>query len=234
MSSFKNSFKSWRERLPNAVSFLFFVGIWMSLSFWFQQWLSPPKQVVELMPVAEQSMPPLASAANLFGGSEQTSMLANVQINGVIRSNSSKDSVVIITADGGPSRALRLNSEIMPGIVIKSINSRSVIVAGKGAEREIALPAFASQGGIVPDTAGLAGQNNANAYRSQPPTRAVASSPAPIPVASVAGSAGASTSGTSASGVGGSSQATGAANQSMTTIPLQEPQIVPPSEANRR
>ncbi len=224
MSGLHSSLKSWRERLPNAVSFLFFVGIWVSLSFWFQQWLSPPKQVVELMPVAEQSMPPLASAANLFGGSEQTSMLANVQINGVIRSNSSKDSVVIITADGGPSRALRLNAEIMPGIVIKSINSRSVIVAGKGAEREIALPAFASQG-IVSDTAGLAGQNNTNAYRSQPPARAVASSPAPIPVASVAGSAGASTSGTGASGVGG---------QSMTSIPLQEPQMVPPTDLNRR
>jgi TPR repeat protein len=49
--------------------------------------------------------------------------------------------------------------------------------------------------------------------------------PVPIPVASVAGSAGASTSGTSASG---------SASQSMTTIPLQEPQIVLPSETNRR
>ena len=225
MSRLKISLKSWHERLPNAVSFLFFVGIWVSVSFWFQQWLLPPKQAVELMPVAEQSMPPLASAANLFGGSEQASILANVQINGVIRSNSSKDSVVIITADGGPSRALRLNSEIMPGIVVKAINAHSVIVAGKGTEREIALPAFASQGGIAPDTAGLAGQNNANTYRSQTTTRAVASSPVPIPVASVAGSAGASTSGTSASG---------SASQSMTTIPLQEPQIVPPSETNRR
>ena len=228
-----NNLKSWRERLPNTVSFLFFVGVWVSVSFWFQQWLSPPKQAVELLPVAEQSMPPLASSANLFGGSEQASILANVQINGVIRSNSSKDSVVIITADGGPSRALQLNAEIMPGIVVKSINSHSVIVAGKGAEREIALPAFASQGGIVPDTAGLAGQNNANAYRPQTTTRAVASSPAPIPVASIPRTSGASTAGTSASGEGGSSQPTGAASQS-TTIPLQEPQIVPPSEANRR
>lgn len=234
MSRLKISLKSWRERLPNAVSFLFFVGIWVSVSFWLQQWLSPPKQAVELMPVAEQSMPPLASAANLFGGSEQTSILANVQINGVIRSNSSKDSVVIITADGGPSRALRLNSEIMPGIVVKAINSHSVIVAGKGSEREIALPVFASQGGIVPDTAGLAGQNNANNNRLQTPTRTAASSSAPIPVASIPKTAGASTAGTSASGEGSSLQSTGTASQSITTIPLQEPQIVPPSETNRR
>ena len=77
----------------------------------------------------------------------------------------------------------------------------------------------------MPDTAGLAGQNTTNAYRSPPPTRAVASSPAPIPVASVAGSAGASTAGTSASGVGG---------QSMTSVPLQEPQMVPPTDLNHR
>ena len=225
MSRLKSSLKSWRERAPNVVSFLFFIGIWVSLAFWFQQWLSPPKQIVELLPMVEQKMPPLASAANLFGGSEQSSVLANVQLNGVIRSNSSKDSIVIIAADGGPSRALRLNAEIMPGIVVKAINSRSVIVAGKGAEREIALPAFASQGGSVPDAAGLAGQNNANAYRAQPPTRAIANSPAPIPVASVTGSAGASTSGTSASGAGG---------QSMTSVPLQEPQMVAPNDTNRR
>jgi len=87
------------------------------------------------------------------------------------------------------------------------------------------LPAFASQGGIVPDTAGLAGQNNANAYRAQPTTRAAASLPVPIPVASVGGSAGASTVGTSASGTG---------SQSTTSIPLQEPQIVPPVDTNAR
>jgi len=234
MSRLKISLKSWHERLPNVVSFLFFIGIWISLSFWFQQWLSPPKQAVELLPLAEQKIPPLTSAANLFGGSEQSSALANVQINGVIRSNSAKDSIVIIAADGGPSRALRLNAEIMPGIVVKAINSRSVIVSGKGAEREIALPAFASQGGVVPDTAGFAAQNNANAYRPPLPTRAVVSSPAPIPVASVAGTAGASNAETGASGAGNTVQGYTGANQPMNSIPLQEPQVVAPSNAYRR
>jgi general secretion pathway protein C len=218
--------KSWKERLPNTVSFLFFVGVWVSLSFWFQQWLSPPVQPMQLFSMAEQSIPPLSSAANLFGGSEQSSVLANVQINGVIRSNSAKDSVVIIAADGGPSRALQLNSEIMPGIVIKAINARSVIVAGKGAEREIALPAFASHDGIVPDTAGVTRQNNANGYRQVPITARAPGRPSAVaPVAATAGSAGASTSEINASGVAG---------QAATTIPLQEPQIVPPTEANRR
>jgi hypothetical protein len=221
-----NYLKVWKERLPNTVSFLFFIGVWVSLSFWLQQWLSPPVQPMQLFPMAEQSIPPLSSAANLFGGSEQSSMLANVQLNGVIRSNSSKDSIVIIATDGGPSRALRLNSEIMPGIVVKSINGRSVILSGNGTEREITLPAFASQDGIVPDTAGLTPQNNANGYRRAPITARAPSRPsAAVPVAATVGSAGASTSETNASGVAG---------QAATTVPLQAPQIVPPTDANRR
>ena len=221
-----NYLKVWKERLPNTVSFLFFIGLWVSLSFWLQQWLSPPVQPMQLFPMAEQSIPPLSSAANLFGGSEQSSMLANVQLNGVIRSNSSKDSIVIIATDGGPSRALRLNSEIMPGIVVKSINARSVILSGNGTEREITLPAFASQDGIVPDTAGLTPQNNANGYRRAPITARAPSRPsAAVPVAATAGSAGASTSETNASGVAG---------QAATTVPLQAPQIVPTTDANRR
>ena len=221
-----NYLKVWKERLPNTVSFLFFIGVWVSLSFWLQQCLSPPVQPMQLFPMAEKSIPPLSSAANLFGGSEQSSMLANVQLNGVIRSNSSKDSIVIIATDGGPSRALRLNSEIMPGIVVKSINSRSVILSGNGTQREITLPAFASQDGIVPDTAGLTPQNNANGYRRAPITARAPSRPsAAVPVAATAGSAGASTSETNASGVAG---------QAATTVPLQAPQIVPPTDANRR
>ena len=221
-----NYLKVWKERLPNTVSFLFFIGVWVSLSFWLQQWLSPPVQPMQLFPMSEQSIPPLSSAANLFGGSEQSSMLANVQLNGVIRSNSSKDSIVIIATDGGPSRALRLNSEIMPGIVVKSINARSVILSGNGTQREITLPAFASQDGIVPDTAGLTPQNNANGYRRAPITARAPSRPsAAVPVAATAGSAGASTSETNASGVAG---------QAATTVPLQAPQIVPPTDANRR
>jgi hypothetical protein len=119
-----------------------------------------------------------------------------------------------------------LNSEIMPGIVVKSINARSVILSGNGAEREIALPAFASQDGIVPDTAGVTRQNNANGYRQAPNMARAPGRPSAVaPVAATAGSAGASTSETNASDVAG---------QAVPTIPLQEPQIVPPTEANRR
>ena len=108
----------------------------------------------------------------------------------------------------------------------QDINARSVILSGNGTQREITLPAFASQDGIVPDTVGLTPQNNANGYRRAPITARAPSRPsAAVPVAATAGSAGASTSETNASGVAG---------QAATTVPLQAPQIVPPTDANRR
>ena len=227
--------KSWKERAPDIVSFIFFIGIWVSLSFWLKQWLTPPTQVAQPFPIAEQTIPPLSSAANLFGGSEQASTLANVQLNGVIRSNRAQESVVIIATETGPPRALRLHSEVMPGIVVKEINSRSVILSGKGTEREIALPAFASQSGVLAETAGLAGQQNATMPRQQPSaTRALGSSPPSAPVAIVGGGAGVSNSGTMASGGGDAAQGATAAGQSVAPTPLQEPRIVLPSENHRR
>jgi hypothetical protein len=197
--------------------------------------LTPSSPVAQSFPTAEQTIPPLSSAANLFGGSEQASTLANVQLNGVIRSNRAQESVVIIATEIGPPRALRLHSEVMPGIVVKEINSRSVILSGKGTEREIALPAFASQSGVLSEMAGLEDRQNANIPRQQPPaTRALGSTPPPAPVAIVGGGAGASNSGTMATGGGDAAQGTTAADQSVAPRPLQEPRIVLPNENNRR
>ncbi len=118
-----------KKRLPDIVSFLFFISVWVSLSFWLRLWLLPALPTEATFTVAEHSIPPISAAANLFGGSQQASALASVQLNGVIRSTRPQESVVIIATEGGPPRALRLHAEVMPGIVVKEINSRSVILS---------------------------------------------------------------------------------------------------------
>ena len=161
-------FKFLRERLPDAISFVFFICVWVSLSFWFRLWLLPALPPEPTFTVAEQSIPPISSAANLFGGSQQASALASVQLNGVIRSVRPQESIVIIAAEGGPPRTLRLHAAVMPGIVVKEINSRSVTLSDKGAERELALPAFASQLSASPTIASATGQQSATLYRKPP------------------------------------------------------------------
>ncbi len=231
-------FKFLRERLPDAVSFVFFICVWVSLSFWLRLWLLPALPPEPTFTVAEKSIPPISSAANLFGGSQQASALASVQLNGVIRSVRPQESIVIIAAEGGPPRALRLHAEVMPGIVVKEINSRSVILSGKGAERELALPAFASQLGVSPTTASSTGQQSATLYTQPPVQSQMPANPQPAaPVASSSASSGASSSAVTASGTtstGGAAQNTEASYPPAVSMPVQEPQIVLPGNTYRR
>ena len=226
------------KRLPDVVSFLFFISVWVSLAFWLRLWLLPALPTEAKFTVAEHSVPPISAAANLFGESQQASALASVQLNGVIRSTRPQESVVIIATEGGPPRALRLHAEVLPGIVVKKINSCSVILSGKGAERELALPAFASQLGASPTTAGATGQQSATLYRQPPMPSQMPATPQPAaPVASSSASSGASSSAVTASGTtstSGAAQNTEASYPPAVSMPVQEPQIVLPGNTYRR
>ena len=141
------------KRLPALLSLLLFLALCASLAYWLLQWLAPPQRPVTAAPVATRSMPPLMAATNLFGGNGQGSSLANVQLRGVIRSGLAAGSVAIISAEGKPARALRVHAEVLPGIQVKEIHARTVILSDKGAERELALPSFVAQAGGLPETA---------------------------------------------------------------------------------
>ena len=71
--------------------------------------------------------------------------MANVQLRGVVHSGRASDSVAIIALEGKPPRALGVNSEIAPGVKIKQILNKTVVVSEQGAERELSLPVFAAQ-----------------------------------------------------------------------------------------
>lgn len=75
--------------------------------------------------------------------------MANVQLRGVVHSGRASDSVAIIAVEGKPPRALRVNSEIAPGVKVKQILNKTVVVSEQGAERELSLPVFAAQESIA-------------------------------------------------------------------------------------
>lgn len=135
------------KRLPTLLSLVFFLALCASLAYWLLQWLAPQPHPVAAPPVAERSLPPLASAANLFGGSAHGNTLASVQLRGVIRAGRAGDSVAIIATEGRPPRALKVDAEIEPGLILKEIHVRTVVLSDKGAERELTLPPFAAQSG---------------------------------------------------------------------------------------
>jgi general secretion pathway protein C len=133
------------KRLPLLFSFLLFLALSATLAYWIVQWTAPVPRAVSAPPKSERTTPPISAAASLFGGRSPGSTVANVQLRGVVHSGSLSDSVAIIAVEGKPPRALMLNSEIVPGMIVKQILNKTVVVSEKGAERELSLPAFAAQ-----------------------------------------------------------------------------------------
>lgn len=137
--------------LPRLLSLLLFLALCASLAYWLLQWLAPPPRPLAAPPVAQRAMPPLASAANLFGGNPQSGA-ATIQLHGLIRSGRAAESIAIITVEGKPSRALRVHSEIVPGVHLKEVRARTVILSERGGDRELILPEFSAQSGASQTT----------------------------------------------------------------------------------
>ena len=132
-------------RLPVLVSFLLFLALAATFAYWTAQWTAPPPRAVSAPPKSEHTVAPVSAAASLFGARAQGTSMANVQLRGVVHSGRSSDSLAIIAVEGKPARALGVNSEIAPGMKVKQILRKTVVVSEQGAERELSLPAFAAQ-----------------------------------------------------------------------------------------
>jgi type II secretory pathway component PulC len=95
------------------------------------------------MPV-ERALPEMSAAAILFGGNAEAISAISVQLSGIIMANRGADSVAIIALPGKPARSLHVNAEVIEGLVVKKINSRSVVLSERGVDREVRLPEFAA------------------------------------------------------------------------------------------
>lgn len=136
-------------RLPVLLSFLLFLALAGTLAYWIPQWTAPPSRAVSSPPKSERVPIPGNAAASLFGGRLQGPALANVQLRGVVHAGRASDSVAIIVVEGKPPRAVRVNSEIAPGMKVKQILNKTVVVSGQDAERELTLPVFTAQESTV-------------------------------------------------------------------------------------
>ncbi len=177
------------QRAPAFLALLLFAALCASLAYWLLQWFAPAPRAVAAPPETARAMPPVAAASALFGGRAQDSGGAQVQLRGILQAG--KASVAIIAAEGKPARALGVDAEVLPGLTIREIGARTVVLAGRGAERELTLPAFAAQeGGTTVQAVGAPAEP---APQPQPAA----------PAAAQPSSAGSSEGGSSAAGAGG-------------------------------
>ncbi|WP_194712422.1 type II secretion system protein N [Noviherbaspirillum soli] len=140
------------KRWPLLTSFVLFIALCVSATYWGMQLLKPPARPVAAPPPAVQAPPDPRAAAVLFGGRQgPVAVATNYQLRGVVSSGTSGESVAILSADGKPPEAVRANREFQPGVVIKEVHPRYVLLQENGVMKRVELLDEA-KGGMMADT----------------------------------------------------------------------------------
>jgi general secretion pathway protein C len=137
------------KRLPLAAVFILFIALSASAAFWGMQLFKPAQRPVAAPPASRIDARPEA-AASLFGGRLQGMTVAsNFELLGVVASGTGKESIAIIAADGSPAEAKRVNSEVAPGVRIKEVHPKYVLLVENGVTKRVDLPESAKGQGNI-------------------------------------------------------------------------------------
>ncbi|MES2535288.1 MAG: type II secretion system protein N [Pseudomonadota bacterium] len=134
------------KRWPLVASFALFLALCVSLAFWAMQLFKPPLRTVTAPPQVTQSAPNLDAAASLFGGRTTMAVASNFQLKGVVVSGNPASSIAILAADGKPAQAVRANREVVPGVTVKEVHQRYVLLSEGGVAKRVDLPESAKSG----------------------------------------------------------------------------------------
>ena len=132
------------KRLPLLCSFILFVLLCASVTYWVLQWTAPATRALQVRAPSEPTLPDIAAAAQLFGGASAAATITPLQLSGIIYASKASERVAIIATEAKPARALRLHAEVVPGVTIHQINQRSVIISEPSGQRELPLPALST------------------------------------------------------------------------------------------
>ena len=151
------------KRWPLLVSFVLFIALCASATYWGMQLYKPPARAVAAPPPSVQAPPDPRAAVVLFGGRQgPVAVATNYQLRGVVSSGTSGESIAILAADGKPAEAVRANREIKPGVIVKEVHPRYVLLQENGVIKRVELPEDAK--GVSVDTS-----NRPPVVRAVPP-----------------------------------------------------------------
>ena len=132
------------KRLPVVTSFVLFLLLCASTTYWVLEFVKPPQRpLAAVVPTASNDVP-LEAAAGLFGGSTvKVAMASNFQLKGVVVAGNAGESIAIVVANGKPPQSVRINTEVQPGVVIKEVHGQYVLLAERGVTRRIDMQELA-------------------------------------------------------------------------------------------
>ncbi len=130
------------KRWPILLSFLLFLGLSVSVTYWVMQFIKPKSPVMQLPPPAAKAEIDPEQAMALFGGHLTVAASSNFQLKGVVVSGNAAESVAILVADGKPPEAVRQNTEVIPGVIVKEVHAQYVLLSENGVDKRVELPAL--------------------------------------------------------------------------------------------
>lgn len=128
------------KRWPVITSFVLFIVLCVSASYWAMQLFNPLLRKVATPPQSAQDGPNLDAAASLLGGHSNAVVASNFQLKGVVVAANPSESVAILAANGQTAQAVRVNSDVLPGVTVKEVNKHYVLLSEHGVIKRVTLP----------------------------------------------------------------------------------------------
>lgn len=130
------------KRLPLLFTVLAVAALSASLAYWGLQLFKPQQRPIAAVPLQAAPEANLDAAKGLFGGQVAAAAVSNYQLTGVVAANG-LDSAAIIAADGKPAMAYGVGREVAPGVTIKEVHPKYVLLSEGGAIKRLDLPSDA-------------------------------------------------------------------------------------------
>ncbi|MBB5605742.1 MULTISPECIES: type II secretion system protein N [unclassified Janthinobacterium] len=127
------------KRLPQLTSLIAVVALSVSLAYWAMQLFKAPQRPINppAVPVVQDAR--VEAGASLFGGQVSVASVSNYQLRGVVAAGNGRGSVAIISTDGKPSVALPAGAEVAPGVTVKEVQPRYVVLLDGGVSKRLEL-----------------------------------------------------------------------------------------------
>jgi len=130
------------KRMPLVVTVLAVALLSASLAYWVLQLNQPPQRALAAPPPPAAAALNLDAAKGLFGGQITVAAASNYQLKGVVAAGGS-GSAAILAVDNQPAQAYGLGREVAPGVTVKEVHPKFVLLSEGGAIKRVDLPSDA-------------------------------------------------------------------------------------------
>lgn len=127
------------KRLPFILTVAAVAALSASLAYWGLQLFKPQQRPIAAAPMAPAPEPSLDAAKGLFGGQIAVAVASNYQLKGVVAAGDGRDSAAILAVDNKPAVALAVGREVAPGVTVKEVHPKYVLLSEGGVLKRIEL-----------------------------------------------------------------------------------------------